>query len=276
MNWPNAILTAISGALLAPLASWPPWLVLVGVSALAGIGLAALFRCTSNQQALRAVAGRSRAQLMCMRLFKDDVAVALRCQWDLLKATGMRLWYSLPPMAAASVPFVLLLAQLGLFFEYRPPGEGERVVVALRLAPLNWNEAAATTIQVPYGIAVETPPLRDPLQHTVWWRLRIDDPPTGPLRWQVGNELVEKSLVGGDPMSLRAVSAVRPGSSLWERLLRPGEPGFGSDSAVEAVEVRYPPRSTPLLGVNAPWWLTFLVVSMLAAICARPFLKVQF
>ena len=40
MNLLNAILTAIFGALLAPVASWPPWLVLVVVSALAGVGMA--------------------------------------------------------------------------------------------------------------------------------------------------------------------------------------------------------------------------------------------
>ncbi len=276
MNVLNSILTAIFGALLAPLATWPPWLVLVGVSALAGVGMAALFRHTSNQRALKSVAGRSRAQLMCMRLFKDDVKVALRCQWDLLKATGLRLWYSLPPMAVAIVPFVLLLSQLALFFEYRPPARGERVVVALRAAPDRWAEAAATAIQVPFGVAVETPALHDEADRTVWWRLRIDEPPAGPLRWQVGGDLVEKSLVGGGEPRLARVSAVRPGTSFWDRLLRPGEPGFGGGSAVESVEVRYPPRSTPIFGIDIPWWATFLIVSMLAAICARPFLKVQF
>src|SRR5262245_36405364 len=133
MNVLNAILRTISGALLAPVAAWPPWLVLVGFSAIAGVGMAALFRVTSDQKALKAVAGRTRAQLMAMRLFKDDVRVAFRCQWDLLKATGRRLWLSLPPMAVAIVPFVLVLAQLSLYFEHKPPAAGERVVVGLRL-----------------------------------------------------------------------------------------------------------------------------------------------
>src|SRR5262245_39219761 len=135
MNLLNGILTSISKALLAPVASWPPWLVLVVISALSGVGMAALFRYTSNQQTLRPVAGRSRAQLMGLRLFKDDVKVALRCQWELLKATGMRLWHSLPPMAVGIVPFVLILAQLSLYYEHRAPAKGEHVVVSLRLAP---------------------------------------------------------------------------------------------------------------------------------------------
>lgn len=276
MNVLNAILTAVSGAMLAPVARWPAWLVLVIVSAVSGVALAALFGRTSNQRALKAVAGRSRAQLMCMRLFKDDVKVALRCQWDLLKATGLRLWHSLPPMAVAIVPFVLVLAQLSLFFEHRPPAAGERVVVTLRAAPGRWADVEATTIQAPYGVAVETPALRDEGDRSVWWRLRIDDVPAGPLRWHVGGDLVEKSLVGGGAPALRAVSALRPGPGLWDRLLFPGEPGFPRGSAVESVEVRYPPRSTPILGFDVPWWGTFLIVSMLAAIVARPFLRVQF
>jgi hypothetical protein len=179
-------------------------------------------------------------------------------------------------MAVAIVPFVLLLAQLALFFEHRPPAAGERVVVSLRAASDRWAEAASTAIQVPYGVTVETPALRDEADRTVWWRLRIDAPPTGPLRWQVGSELVEKRLAGGGDPALRAVSAVRPGTGFWDRLLFPGEPGFAGASAVESIEVRYPPRSTPIFGIDIPWWGTFLIVSMLAAILARPFLKVQF
>jgi hypothetical protein len=30
------------------------------------------------------------------------------------------------------------------------------------------------------------------------------------------------------------------------------------------------------LGLDVPWWLTFLVLCMIAALIARPFLKVQF
>ena len=59
-------------------------------------------------------------------------------------------------------------------------------------------------------------------------------------------------------------------------MIYPAEPGFGDDSPVQSVDLRYPTRSTPIFGIDIPWWGTIFIVSMFAAICVRPFLKVQF
>ncbi|MHC4130284.1 MAG: hypothetical protein ACYSUA_19405, partial [Planctomycetota bacterium] len=114
MNWINARLTAAGDFCLAPFASWPPLVVLIAVSVVAGVGMTVVFRYTSNQRALRAVARRTKAQLMCLRIFKDDLGVAIRCQGSLIKAIGLRLWHSLPPMLVLIVPFVFILTQLAL------------------------------------------------------------------------------------------------------------------------------------------------------------------
>ena len=127
------------------------------------------------------------------------------------------------------------------------------------------------------GIQVETPPLRDDAEHTVYWRLRVDEPSAGSLRWHVGPGVAEKTIVStADPGRLLTVSVHRPGPGFWDRLLRPGEPGFDADGPVEAIDLYYPRRSTPFFGVDIPWWATFLIASMIAALCVRPFLKVQF
>ena len=75
---------------------------------------------------------------------------------------------------------------------------------------------------------------------------------------------------------LIAVSARRPGPGLWDRLLNPGEPGFAAGDSVRAVVVHQPLRSTPIFGFDIPWWLTFLIVSILAALVVRPLVKVRF
>ena len=66
--------------------------------------------------------------------------------------------------------------------------------------------------------------------------------------------------------------------AMWHRGVAsgPGEPGFAGDAPVRSVDIRYPDRSTPIFGFNMPWWGTFFIVSMLAAVIVRPFLKVQF
>lgn len=277
MNWINGNLTAIGNLVLRPFASWPAQVTLVIVSVFAGIAMTIVFRHTSNQRALRAVANRTRAQLMCMRLFKDDLRVALACQGSLLKSIGLRLCHTLPPMAVLLIPFVLILSQLALRYDNRPLVPGDSVVAALHLSEAAWSANRNTAIQVPPGIRVETPPLRDDAQHTVYWRLRVDEPSEGSLRWQVGPGVAEKTIVStADPGRLLTVSVHRPGPGFWDRLLRPGEPGFDADDPVKAIDLYYPRRSTPFFGVDIPWWATFLIASMIAALCVRPFLKVQF
>ena len=278
MNWINGILTAIGNVVLAPMNSWSPAVVLIVLSIVAGILMTVAFRFTSNQAALRRVASVTKAQLMCLRLFKEDLGVALRCQGDILKSIGRRLWLSLPPMAVLIVPFVVILTQLALRYEKRPIQPGESVVLAAELSPDQWqSHSNDLSLQVPDGIVIETPALHDAGAHTVYWRLGISRPVTEPLILRTGYFTIEKSFVGTDDTDrLYTISARRPGNGFFDRLLFPGEPGLPGDAPVRSVDVRYPARSTPIFGVNIPWWGTFFIVSMLAAVLVRPFLKVQF
>ncbi|MHC4966658.1 MAG: hypothetical protein ACYTGE_17345 [Planctomycetota bacterium] len=277
MNWINARLTAAGDFCLAPFASWPPLVVLIAVSVVAGVGMTVVFRYTSNQRALRAVARRTKAQLMCLRIFKDDLGVAIRCQGSLIKAIGLRLWHSLPPMLVLIVPFVFILTQLALRYENRPLMPGESVIAALQLTPAGWSERDTIRLEAPPGVTVETPALRDDTRQAVYWRLRLDEPTAQPLSFRVGVSEAQKSVIGTEKSDrLCTVSARRPGSGFWDRLLRPGEPGFGAGEPVKGIELRYPARTTPIFGFDVPWWVSFIVLSMVTALLVRPFLKVQF
>jgi uncharacterized membrane protein (DUF106 family) len=277
VNWFNAQLTALGDLVLAPFSAWSPHVVLIVLSVVSGVVMTVVFRYTSNQKALKRVADRTKAQLLCMRIFKDDIRVALRCQGTLLKAIGARLWHSLPPMLVLIVPFLLILTQLSLRYEKRPLEPGDSAIVTVELSPDTWSSSNRASIQAPSGVAVETPALRDAGEHSVYWRLKLNAPTDDPLRLRVGGDFVEKTLVGSDNGdALCTVSARRPGPGFWDRLLFPGESGFAADSAVQAIDVRYPPRSTAFFGIDIPWWATFLILSMATALVVRPFLKVQF
>ncbi len=278
MNWINGILTTSSDVLLAPVRSWPPAVVLVVLSVVAGVLMTVVFRYTSDQKGLKRVASLSKAQLMCLRIFKEDLGVAIRCQRDILKSIGRRLWLSLPPMMVLIIPFTLVLTQLSVRYERRPIRPGESVVLAVELSPDRWPEDSGTlSIQVPAGVVVETPALRDEAAHTVYWRLGLREPSDEPLTLHAGFHSFQKTFIGTDDTGrLCNVSPRRPGSGFFDRLIYPGEPGFGGDSPVRSVDLRYPARSTPIFGVDIPWWGTFFIVSMLSALCVRPFLKVQF
>ena len=270
----NNIMNALGDLVFAPLASAPPWLTLTILSAIAGLGMMIVFKYTSSQAKLKAVSDRTRADLLAMKLFKDELAVTFASQWDLLKATGRRLWYSLwPPMAVMIIPFVLGIAQLGVRYEHRPLAPGETALVTLALNPNAWEANHDVQLETPDGVAVETPALRLPEEAAVQWRVQVTAPGDYTLAWRVNGERIEKSLPA--TAGLPAVSPRRPTTGFWDQLLYPLEPPFDASSPVRSIDLQLPSRSTPIFGWDVHWLITFFVLSMLFALVLKPFLKVQ-
>ncbi len=279
MNAINSLLTTLAEQLLMPFAGWPPQVGLIFWSAVAGVLMAWVFGRTSNQKALKEVADRIRAQLLAVKLFKDDLGITFRCQVVLMKATGLRLWHSLPPMLVLIVPFMFILSQLALRYEHRPLLPGEQATVEVQLAPSSWPRHNELNIEETAGVTVATDPVHDAAKHAVYWRVSPQRASTAILRWQLGDQVIEKRLaVAQDSVRVQQVSVRRPGPGWWDRLLFPAEAGFDATSAVQAVVIHHleSKQTTPLFGINVPWWATFLIISMLAALVARPFLRVHF
>ncbi len=276
MNPLNAILTRLFDWLLAPFEAWP-LAGLVFWSAVCGVAMTFVFGKTSNQAALKRAADRTRAQLLAIKLFKDDLAVTFRCQVQLLKATGWRLLHSLPPMVVLIVPFTFILSQLGLRYEHQPLNTDRATVVSMQLSPSAWEQYQNVELEAPSNVVVETESLRDASQTTLYWRLRTTAAQTNPLRWTIGDQAIEKQLaVANDTGMVWPVSVRRPGPALIDRLLHPGETAFSNDGPVLDISVQHARRSTPVFGLDVPWWGTFFIVSILAALVVRRVLGVQF
>jgi hypothetical protein len=247
------------------------------VSSVSGILMAVVFRFTSRQQALRRVADLSRAQVLAIKLFKDDLGTMFNSLGQLLRYAGLRIWYSVPPMLVMIVPFVLLLAQLSRWYECYPLSPGDKAVLELQLAESAWPEYGSVALDAPPHVVVETSPLRDDDQHAVYWRIRAVETTPATIRWRVGSDAFDKQVaLATDQQMLCAVSARRPGQGWWDRLLHPGEPGLAAADPIRGIVIHHLPRSTPLFGLDVPWWLTFLIVSILAAVLVRPLVKVNF
>lgn len=278
MNSLHGFLNGVTAAVMRPLAALPPWVGLVVASLVFGVIAAVAFRYTSPQASLRRVADQIRANLLSMRLFKDDMWITLKAQGALFRAAGLRLLFSLPPLAVMLVPFVLLAAQLAMYYEFRPLAPGEPARVEMQVLPERWGEVSAAELTAPDGIKVEAV-VRDPVAHTITWRFRAERA-VGPQRlvWQIGpGAAVDKAVVvRGDAGRVEFVSPVRAGASFWERLLYPGEPAFDRDSPVQRISVAYASRSTPIFGLNIHWIITLVVVSILGAFLVKPLMKVQF
>ena len=277
----NHILSRTCELCLAPVSQWPLGALLL-CSVLVGIVMAILFRITSNQRAIGRAADGCRAEVLAIKLFQDDLFGIFRSCGRLLKHTGARLAHSLPPMFVMIIPLVFLLSQLAMWYERSPLKTGESVVVQLEMASDQWQRVQHAELKSPIGATVEAGPLRDVSLHAIFWRIRQKEPLesgqyTQQLQWEVANETVEKRLTASDGSEqLRPVNARRAGPGWLDQILHPGEPGLPGGGPVRGIVVHYPHRETPLFGWAVPWWLTFLIVSMVSAIAVKPIVGVRF
>jgi hypothetical protein len=276
MDTLNKLLTTLTDLLLFPFRNAPAT-GLVFWSAVVGVVMAYVFGMTSNQRALRRAADNVRAQLLAIKLFKEDLFVTFMCQLEMLKFTGMRLAHSAPPTLVMIVPLFLLLAQLAMRYEYRPLVKGERTVVTMHVKPGRWNEARDIVLRPGAQFEIETESLRDERKGAIYWRIRVNGNESDLLEWQLESELLTKALpISGAHHALLNAMAIRPGDSFWARTFYPAEPPLPPESPVSSIELQLQPRETLILGWNVPWWATFFFVAMIVALIAGKCLGVQY
>ncbi|MAE62908.1 MAG: hypothetical protein CMJ18_01440 [Phycisphaeraceae bacterium] len=277
MDIVNAAMNRLGHLIISPFAAVP----LVGLlllSALTGVALTWIIGKTSNQRALRRAADRARAQVLAIRLFKDDLKVMLGAPLAVMGSSLARCLHTVPSLLVVAVPMALLFCQMAVWYQRRPLEPGETAVVRLAIAPDAWQVFRDVSIDAPPGVEVETPALRDDAEHALFWRIRAGAPVEEPLRWTIDDATFEKRIaIAESPGRLAPVAPIRPGTGWFDRLVHPLEAGFESTSPVHRIDVTYPSRVVnEVLGYAVPWWLTFLVVSILVALLSRRWLGVQF
>ena len=255
----NVVLTPLFELLVWPFRALPPVWALTIVSLVSGIALVWLFGKTSDQKRIHLVRDRIRGNLIGVRLFQHDIGVVLSLQGRIFGDTFRFMRLALVPLAIMMVPVVLVMTQLNLRFAVRPLEPGEPAVVTAHL-----RDAAALdgplALEVPDGVTLETPPVRSRRDRGVAWRLRVDQPGEHTLVVRVGDETLEKRLVGGTRWG--QVVQRRSGRGALDTLLYPGEPPIAADHVVETVEIAYPGLEMRLLGVGVDWLIGFFVLSM--------------
>ncbi len=269
----NRLMTALFDVCFAPFVGGPGWVSLVVFSALASICGLLVYKYTSNQAAIKRTKDRIKAHILAIKLFKDDLGVIMGSLVRVMGCAALMLRYALLPLALMIVPFLLVMAQLGLRYQWRPLLPDERVALTAELAdgrnPMHMN----VSLEASAGVVVEAGPVRKPATGEVTWRLRGTRAGRHLLRVHVGNGVVEKTLVVGE--GFERVSLVRSRGSLWERVLHPSETPLPPDCAVSAIRIAYPHRDSWLYGAN--YWLAWLIVlSFALAYLFKPVLDVEF
>ena len=259
VNLINAVLTPVFDVVCWPFRGLAPIWALAVISCASGIFLVWLFGKTSNQDRIRAIRDRIRGNLIGVRLFQHDIGVVLKLQGKIVGDTFRFMGLALVPMLIMIVPVTFVITQINLRFAVRPLETGEPVLVKA-LVRDTASLDLPIALDVPDGVTVETPPVRIRSTREIAWRLRVDRPGTYALVVRIGDETLEKQLVGGEGWG--PVVQRRTGHGMLDTLLYPGEPPIAASHGLEAVEISYAPLEMSLLGFGVDWHIGFLILSM--------------
>jgi len=269
----NSVITWVFDLLFRPFIGGPGWLSLSVFSALASVFGLLVYKYTSNQPAIRAVKDRIKADMLAIKLFKDDPVAMFRCFGGVLISSMRLLRYSLLPLAIMVVPFILVMIQLGSRYQWQPLEVGDEAVVIAQVSPDVDLNSATVSLVGDGGFNVETPTLRIPSENEVAWRIRAGKPGVHELRIVANGETASKVLnVGG---GFPRISPKRPGANLGDQVLYPSESPLAAGSAIRSISVTYPDRDGWFSG-STVWLFWLMGLSFVLAYVFKPILRVEF
>jgi hypothetical protein len=270
--WLSAGASFLGQFLLAPLPLVPGWLSATAIAAVTGVLLLAVFKYTSNQNAIKRVRNDINANLLALKLFKDSATVALSAQGRLLLAAGRLFFYAIVPMLVMALPVTLILGQVALWYEARPVRPGEEALVTMKLGGSTDSPWPAVSLAPTDAVDVALGPVRIRSKRELCWNITARKPGSHRLVFQVGDQAVAKEIAIGD--GFMRVSTERPGWDWESILLNPWEKPFRPEEPVQSIAIVYPERSSWTSGTF--WWMIYwFAISMVAAMCFRPAMNVN-
>jgi hypothetical protein len=268
----STLANAVGRPLLSFIAAVPGWLSATLVASVTGATLLVIFKYTSNQAAIKRVRDDIDANLLALKLFKDATPVVLAAQADMLRGAFRLFVFALVPMLVMMLPVLLLLGQLSLWYQHRPLRVGEEAVLVLKLSGGPRDPIPDVELGNTAAAEVVRGPVRVPSKREVVWVVKACQKGSHLLGLRAADQTITKKLEVGD--GFMRVSRRRPAWDWYDILLNPAEPAFGLSSLVQSVEIDYPDRLSRTSGTDN-WVIYWFAVSMVAAFCAKPFLKVN-
>ncbi|MEO6788199.1 MAG: hypothetical protein ABI318_18905 [Chthoniobacteraceae bacterium] len=270
----HRIAGVLVGGLTRAASAMPPQLVLM-LHALAIAALVvAVYGLVSNQPRILRRKNRMIARLLEIRMFQSDPLAVLGSFRRVLVEIVAYVAASARPLLILVPVMVLWIAQLAVWFEWRPLAPGESAVVSISLKSGISPVAQPASLETPDGIAVETPAFRSVATNEVSWRIRAIHAGRGELRCTAAAFTAQKDVVAGS--ALEKVSPKKVGGAFWSRVLWPAEKSLEKDAPFSEIRIAYPDRSLRFFGWKVNWLVALLIASFaLALVVKRPF-RVEF
>jgi uncharacterized membrane protein (DUF106 family) len=270
--WINSIIDAVSVPLLSWIGTVPGWMSNTIISAIVGIFFLVVFKYTSNQKAIGKVKDTIKANMLALWLFKESIIVTFTTEAKLFKSSVVLLLYSVKPVLIMFFPFILILAQLSLWYQKRPLNPGEETLVTVQFNNNIGAEPSTATLQPTTSIETVLGPVTISSKNQVLWKIRALEGGYYTIAFDVNSKILTKELAVGH--GFMRTSILRPGYHPLDIILYPAEPPFSPESIVESISIDYPDRSDLFAGTD--WWVMyFIVCSIVFAYLFKPVFKVK-
>jgi len=245
--------------------------IVVGISLVVGLVMVLVFGYTSDQKAIHRAKDRLKAHLLAQRLFQDQIQVVLRSYVRIVLATGHYLRLAFKPLLFVIVPITFLIVQVDRYMGSKPLSTGQTFLIKARIDnPDLLNQAS---LQLPNGLASTAPPVHEPAENKIAWRLIAERAGKYAVNVQVADQLFAKRVVVGS--GVQRLSPVRLRGRFWERFFVSAEPALPANKSVEAIDVQYPAREIAFAGMEWNWIWLFFVLSLAAGFLFKSILGIE-
>ncbi|MFH1845442.1 MAG: hypothetical protein ABIF77_19835 [bacterium] len=267
------LMNGLFDLLLKPFGGAAAWAMLA-VAVVSGLIMLLLFKISTNQDKLVVAKRRLFGHIYEMGLYQDNLSVLFKIQRDLALANLKYLRVTFPALFAVLIPVVLILAQLDSRFAHRPFQTGETALVTAILESAQETLLTQLTLEAPDGVVVESMPVRDRVDLSATWRIRVDREGSYDLAVSApGAESWTKQLTAGS--GLPRLAKIRERAGLHHALLNPGEKPLPSDCPLTEISLQLPERETRYAGVRMHWLLAFCVISLVFGLAVKDIFKVK-
>jgi hypothetical protein len=267
MTLMNSLLGRLFEVLLAPLRPLP-FLWSVGTASLGtAVAILLVMRTTSDRQALAAVRRQMYADLLEIRLFRDDLYSMWRAQLSMCRHNARYCRLMLVPALWIVVPLALATAQLECYFGYAGSEVGTPVLVTATLKSPGGLQGV--TLDAPPGTRLETGAVWLPAIRQLAWRVIADSTGDYVLRLRTEGMTYEKTLHVSPGLGRR--SRQRSSARLIDQVRYPSEVPLPESAPFSSIGVEYPERRIDLFGVNLSGMGAYLVLSIVfTLVLGRP------
>lgn len=232
-----------------------------------------VFRLVSNQDAIREAKDKIKAYLLELRLFQDDLAIAVRTQGQIFRYSFRYLRSALLPAAVIFIPVLLIIFQVEARYAWRSLELDESAILTATLDGALAADEVEASLTLPAQLVQETPALRIPETNEIVWRIRAVEPGAYTVKCKIGNQEFERRVVASVP-DVALSPAVHRSRDLYT-LTAPAEPALESDAGVAVIELAYPRARPAFAGLSSASWILF-AASLGFGFLLRGFFQVTF